>query len=72
MEQDKPGRGDSVYQRMGGESASQRATPDEDVEGHKFQPSSATQRATPDDDVEGHKSQRATPDEDVEGHKSQR
>ena len=80
MGQDRPGDGDSVYQRMGGEGVKQRATDDEDVEGHKFQPSSAKERVQPDDeDVEGHKFQpssakeRATPeDEDVEGHAKQR
>jgi len=71
-EQDRPGLGDSVYSRMGGEGAAQRATDDEDVEGHAAGRGAergaeraagraverAAERGAPgDDDVEGHKFQ---------------
>ena len=56
--QDKPTRESGVWRPMGGEGAVQRASDDDDVEGHKLQ-ERAAQRGTPDDDdVEGHKQQR--------------
>ena len=80
-EQDKPTRDSGVWRPMGGEGAAQRASDDDDVEGHKFM-ERAAQRGTPDDDdVEGHAAQRGsqraaqrgTPgDDDVEGHAAQR
>ena len=65
MGQDKMG-GDSVYSRLGGESAQTlHASGDDDVEGHKF-----TVNAD-DDEKPGTSSYRATEgdDADVEGHK---
>jgi hypothetical protein len=73
-QQDKPTRESGVWRPMGGEGATQRASDDDDVEGHKFQ-ERASQRVGDDEDVEGHKFQeRASQrvegdDDDVEGHK---
>ena len=62
-EKDRPDLGDSVYTRMGGESAKLPAAPDDDdVEGHaatRANTRAAERAARPaapdDDDVEGHK-----------------
>ena len=84
MGQDKMG-GDSVFMRGGESAQTQRATDDDDVEGHA---KNVMRHETEDEDVEGHRAnlnrhetedeedveghkqmQRATDDEDVEGHK---
>lgn len=81
-EQDKPTRDSGVWRPMGGEGIQQKASDDDDVEGHAQTRGAerAQSRAIGDDetDVEGHASargaeraaQRGTPDDDdVEGHK---
>ena len=71
MGENKPERESGVWRPMGGEGAAQRASGDEeDVEGHKFQPSGAQQRGV--ERGQQRAAQRGTPDEeDVEGHKFQ-
>lgn len=85
-EQDKPTRDSGVWRPMGGEGAAQRASDDDDVEGHAQNRGAerAQTRAIGDDegDVEGHaqtrgaeraQSRAAGDDEaDVEGHKQTR
>ena len=86
MGQDKPERDLGVWRPMGGEGIQQKASDDDDVEGHA-QTRGATRAQTrgaeraqtraagdDEDDVEGHKQLLATPgdDDDVEGHQQTR
>ncbi len=79
-EQDKPTRDSGVWRPMGGEGIQQKASDDDDVEGHAQARGAqrAQTRAIGDDegDVEGHAqtrgAQRGTPDDDVEGHRQKR